>query len=71
MMRDLMTTDGYGKLREEAEQREKWWPRTFEPAFEVESRKKSTGRNLDRTPIVILADAVEPKSEVFTLRESC
>jgi len=32
MIMDWMTTDGYGKLKEEAQQREEWRCHTLEPA---------------------------------------
>ena len=35
-----MIADGYGKMKEEAQRREKWRRRTLEPAQKAENQKK-------------------------------
>jgi len=42
MILDLMIADGYGKPKEETQQREEWRRRKLEPAYEAEKRKKKT-----------------------------
>lgn len=45
MILDLMIADGYGKPKEETQQREEWRRRKLEPAYEAEKRKTITNQS--------------------------